>query len=825
MYYKQRVIATMAFSCLSVISNAQAESNSGIQNTENDSLVKEALKGHPEVVFQTNKSKANPDVAGAAHFTTAYPEGRVIVRLKAGTDPKTLSSNLGKAGNSVTTLKNFPLAEAGKPSAAGSRSLLVLQSSTLNTKQFIALLKQNPSVEVAEPDYFVYASSTTPNDSRFSELWDMNNTGQTGGTVDADIDAPEAWDRLTGNGSVTVGNIDTGVDYHHPDLAANIWHNLREANGSTGVDDDSNGYVDDIYGIDALNGDSDPMDDNAHGTHTSGTLGGVGNNGEGVTGVAWNVKIASCKFLSAGGSGYTSGAIECVNYFTWLKLHGENIVATNNSWGGGGFEQILKDVIDASGTAGTLFVAAAGNDYGNDNDSNPSYPASYDSANIISVAATNHSDNLAYFSNYGPTSVDLAAPGEGILSSVISLQGCDFSPENATLFHDGFESGLAGWSLYSSPFGYVFNDPAYWWTQDSSNHYTGSYSTSDSAGDYVNNSISSAVAAPDLSSAGAGQLCGGLWVKGTAENGYDYFSVYISNDSGLTWTSVLSTTGAYADWTKLTFQIPDAYKNSSFRIGLLRTNDSDIAYDGYYFDDVGISAGEAGSYIGQYASYNGTSMATPHVTGGVALAAMAFPGDSVAQRKARILDNVDPLASLSGLVATGGRLNLSNVVSGGTDNLLRWPDFNTDAKGDILWRHYSSGVNSAWFMDGTTDVGGASIATVSDVNWRIVGTPDMNYDGKPDILWRHYSSGSNYVWYMNGTASIGGASVATVSDANWHIVGTPDMNGDGKPDILWRHYSSGSNYVWYMNGSTGVGGASLPIISDVAWHIVNNGDF
>ena len=262
----------------------------------------------------------------------------------------------------------------------------------------------------AEPDYEVQVSSTVPDDTRFNDLWGMHNTGQTGGTADADIDAPEAWDIGTGSSEIIVAVIDTGVDYTHPDLAANMWVNEAEYNGTPGVDDDGNGYVDDVYGYDFRNNDGDPMDDHYHGTHVSGTIGGIGNNGEGVAGVSWKVKIMGVKFLSSSGSGWTSDAIKCIEYTT---LMGANV--SSNSWGGGGYNQGLKDAIDAAGAAGMLFIAAAGNS-SDDNDSKPHYPSSYDSDSLIAVMATDHSDNKAGFSSYGSVSVDLGAPGVDILS-------------------------------------------------------------------------------------------------------------------------------------------------------------------------------------------------------------------------------------------------------------------------------------------------------------------------------------------------------------------------------------------------------------------------
>ena len=259
----------------------------------------------------------------------------------------------------------------------------------------------------AEPDYDVLATATTPNDTFFSDLYGMHNTGQTGGTSDADIDAPEAWGTRTSASNIVVAVIDSGVDYDHEDLAGNMWTNTAELNGSPNIDDDNNGYVDDIYGYDFYNNDGDPDDDQSHGTHVSGTIGAIGNNSKGVVGVCWDVQIMAVKFLNSLNRGYTSGAIESIRYA--IKMDAD---VMNNSWGGGGFSQALKDTIFQTQQEGILFVAAAGNGFINrDNDVTPLYPASYDLANIIAVAATDDDDNLASFSHFGATTVDLGAPG------------------------------------------------------------------------------------------------------------------------------------------------------------------------------------------------------------------------------------------------------------------------------------------------------------------------------------------------------------------------------------------------------------------------------
>ena len=275
----------------------------------------------------------------------------------------------------------------------------------------IATYRNSSTFKYIEPDYIVTKAVTIPNDPGFGQLWGLNNTGQNGGTPDADIDAPEAWDIQTGNPNLVIGVIDTGVDYNHPDLVGNIWTNPGEIAGD-GIDNDNNGYIDDIRGWDFAYNDNNPSDVDGHGTHVSGTIAGKGNNGVGVTGVAWNAKIMPLKFLNDSGSGSTSNAILAINYAT-----AKGVKLTNNSWGGGGYSQALYDAINAAGQQGALFIAAAGND-SNNTDITPAYPASYNLANIISVASTTRTDSLSYFSNYGLTSVDLGAPGSDIYSTL-----------------------------------------------------------------------------------------------------------------------------------------------------------------------------------------------------------------------------------------------------------------------------------------------------------------------------------------------------------------------------------------------------------------------
>jgi large repetitive protein len=330
--------------------------------------------------------------------------------------------------NALDIARVFPESMIGKPKRIPNSDTYIVPVKTEPGRDLLQILtaftNANPAIQTdfdrtvkyIDYDYIVFAD-IIPNDTHFGKLWALDNNGANAGTSDADIDAVEAWDKTTGNATLVIGIIDTGIDYKHPDLAGNIWENSAEANGKANVDDDNNGYVDDICGWNFYSNTANPRDDHMHGTHVAGTIGALGNNRKGVTGISWKVKMVPLKFLSESGWGSVSGAIAALKYANRVP----NLIATSNSWGGGGFTQALKDAIDEAGQRDMLFIAAAGNSR-SDNDVYPTYPASYNCANIVSVAATDNNDNLAQFSNYGKNSVHIGAPGVDIYSTVLKKQ-------------------------------------------------------------------------------------------------------------------------------------------------------------------------------------------------------------------------------------------------------------------------------------------------------------------------------------------------------------------------------------------------------------------
>jgi subtilisin family serine protease len=369
---------------------------------------------------------------------TAHP-ARVLVRFQRGTSPATRQT----AHDAAQTLEILTEYHAVS-------DLLLVRVPEGKVDEAVEAYRNAPGVLYAEPDYIGYAVEV-PDDPYFDVLWGLQNTGQTvygdPGTAGADIRAVDAWDITTGDPDLRIAVIDTGVNYNHQDLEANMWTNPGEIPGN-GIDDDGNGYIDDVHGIDTLWDDSDPMDDHGHGSHCSGTIGGVGNNGRGVAGVNWECQIVAVKFISAGGGGYVSDAVEAFQY-----VIDNDIRISSNSWAFIDAPQSLYDAVEATQAIGHIVVAAAANGcpfFGNPTniDVFPYHPASYDLPNIVSVAATNNDDIRASFTNYGPASVDLGAPGVFVYSTVL---GAGYGYKSGTSMATPHVAGLLALVAARSP--------------------------------------------------------------------------------------------------------------------------------------------------------------------------------------------------------------------------------------------------------------------------------------------------------------------------------------------------------------------------------------
>lgn len=339
-----------------------------------------------------------------------YQQDEVLIKFKKIDNPENLKQLQKQFSFEVQD--TFPLTQIQ----------LVKFHTDINMKELIQKLNKIPNIEYAEPNYIVYPAASS-NDSYYNYLWGLKNIGQniqgSVGIPNIDINVEKAWTKTEGSPNITIGIIDTGIDINHPDLKNSIWKNPGEIPGD-GIDNDKNGYIDDIYGWDFVNNNNSVYDGtgDSHGTHVAGTIAAAKNNTIGVAGVAPKVKVMSLKFLGNNG-GTISNAIKAIEY---AKNKGVKI--TNNSWGGGGFSQTLYSAIQQSNS---LFIAAAGNN-GNNTDQTPMYPAAYNLSNILSVASITNKGSLSSFSNYGKTSVDVAAPGTDILSTL---------PNNSYGFYSG----------------------------------------------------------------------------------------------------------------------------------------------------------------------------------------------------------------------------------------------------------------------------------------------------------------------------------------------------------------------------------------------------
>ena len=399
-------------------------------------------KSHVRIVPVEEKKRASTAEEMALSEARASARPEVLVKFKSG---------VSRSAIEALTLRLNDRVEDRIENAAGWESIDDLDDA--DATSIVAEYSKLPEVEYAEPNFEIELSEVSegnplipvlPHDPQFNEQWALANSGQRGGTQGADISATLAWATTTGDDDIVVAVLDSGVDYRHEDLEKNMW--TRPANMAP-YQDAELGTVDDENGFNAIVNDSDPMDDNGHGTHCAGIIGAEGENNLGIAGVNWHVKIMPLKFMSAGGFGTTKDAIEAINYVIERKKAGVNVRVISASWGSTMKSRALEDVIRKAYENDILFVAAAGNASTN-NDRRPHYPSSYNVPNVISVAALDRNDQLARFSNYGAKSVAVAAPGVDILSTWL---GNNYEEKSGTSMATPVVSGVAGLILAENP--------------------------------------------------------------------------------------------------------------------------------------------------------------------------------------------------------------------------------------------------------------------------------------------------------------------------------------------------------------------------------------
>jgi subtilisin family serine protease len=569
----------------------------------------------------------------AASSEMPYRKGELLVQYKSGRS----AARCAVLEHSTGVVRSQAI--------GNSRVQRVILEPDASLDQALAEFRNDPEVEFAEPNYIVHAQAS-PGDTYFQRQWGLSNTGQringTAGTAGADMDAPAAWDISTGGEDIVVAVIDTGCDLDHPDLSANIWTNPGEIPGN-GIDDDGNHYIDDIHGWDFSDQDNDPQDSSGHGTHVAGIIGAEGDNARGVAGVAWRVRIMPVRFMNAYEEGTIADAIQAIQYALAM---GARII--NCSWGSSGYSRVLQSVI---ANADALFICAAGNN-AQDVDAHPFYPAALGEANIMSVAASDASDQLAWFSNYGPATVDVAAPGLSIFS---------LSNGRRTLWSDNFNSG------------YIDD----WTTGGSGDQWTVTYPPAmtagpalavSSPGDYASNADTWArIPAQDLSMASATQLT--LRIIGESETSADYLYLEVSTD-GTVWHNlplqmggVLQTSGISGSlpfWTTARADLGPWDGQPQLFLRLHFRSDASNCETGFFIDDLQLTA--AGPQDG-YQYMQGTSMAAAYVSGLAALVLSEEDSLTPWELRTVIESSVDLNANLREQVATGGRVNAYNALT------------------------------------------------------------------------------------------------------------------------------------------------------------------
>lgn len=614
--------------------------------------------------------------AGPAHAqerANDYVEGEVLVRYHEGSAAQSAVASRYPGLRMVSTI---PVRRGTR-----TRNVHLLRSDGATTAELVKLLRADPEVEIVEPNYRYRAQQLTPDDPRFDELWGLTRIG-----------APDAWATQTGSSDVVVAILDSGIDYNHADLAANMWTTPGAASctgltpqQTTWVNNGIHGY--DFAADDDGNDDADPMDSDGHGTHVAGTVAAVGNNGTGVVGVNWQAALLAVKMMRPDGFFYSSDQLQGMEYVQALAENcGVNIVAANASYGGAGTgSTLIRDAIEALGDAGVIFVAAAGND-AVDSDVVPYRPAGYDLGNIVAVASIDTADELSSFSNYGLESVHLAAPGSGILSAatvgMVTHEDDDYS---ATVFT--FSPTISGELVAEMYHCGLLLEPG-----DCPAEVAGNIALVERGNINFSEKVANA------------QVAGAI-------------AVVIYNSVAGGEAPINGTLGEPGDW------LPTLGVARSVGLALRDLNAPELTL----------------STPGGYAFSNGTSMATPHVTGAIALMAAQFPGESVAQRVERLLASTEQLPALTDTTRSGGLLNLRQLfaavatlppVRPGTPVAVRtapdaaqvtWEDRSTHTTSFVVERAAGAGafIEVATVAASTTTLAQTGLTTNASYRWRV----------------------------------------------------------------------------------------------------------
>lgn len=784
-----------------------------------------------QAVNATNvKSNREKRVQKSLDNTELYAEGEAII-LYDTQSASVAKSAIASMDGDIEIVKSYDFeesnisAKSGSTQSSGGMIVSLVQSDTLSTTELVAKLSNRKDIKYAEPNYRIKATGTA---DYTKYQWGLNNSGQNGGTVGADVNADSISNDNEDGDTRVIALVDTGIDYTHEDLKDVVWNNPEESTKFKGA-----------HGYDFINGDDDPLDDNGHGTHCSGIM-AAANDSIGVSGVANsdNIKIMGLKILDAEGYGYGMEAVGAYNYIYKAQQMGINVVAVNNSWGGASESEsyILQSLIDLVGENGAISVCAAGNS-AEDNDTVSAIPANIDSSYVISVAASNENDELAAFSCYGATSVDIAAPGTDILSTV------SYDCFNPGIYEDKDALCAQFTDFSSGTLVKTIDDDKY--TDDADRELTAeeiAYGINTFGGgaeislEFVEDSYFGE------KEEGAKSLRWKLEGVKADEVYYLYFPYTVEADSENHSASITaSVTGPFADENSffpsalyvcdapLTEEGAYAEKSEAFlsgtditmennywshcsgMIGKVKAGDKRAlavqvyaAADGDYtvhLDNLGISkAGVDASAFGKYDYYNGTSMATPHVTGAVAAVANAYPdsdsepGEFAKSVKSRILGSTRKSEVLQGKVSTGGVLDLS---------LAKSPNMSLESVS--MWEDGSVEMCGAYLGGATVKVNGSEVDIIEQGDDYIVfdGSDYVNkaviieLSKNDDVITveRFFAQGEEFEYGYGMSGSLEKGSVA--SDGNkMYVVGQSGMVSTGVPcvveDMKSMEWTSGS---------------------------------